>query len=142
MLTGHTDPTKGRPPVLIITPIYAGLLAILFLSLSYRVVLSRRNLRISVGHADDKDMEKRMRVQANCAEYMPIGIILLAMAEMQGMPGWLVHVSGLALLFGRALHAYGLGSTPQKPPLRVWGMYLTVAMIFVTAIANISHAVF
>jgi len=128
--------------MLIITPIYAGLIALLFLAISYRVVLGRRNLRISVGHADDKDMEKRMRVQANCAEYAPIGIILLAMAEMQGMPGWLVHVSGLALLVGRMLHAFGLGSTPQVPFLRVWGMYLTVGMIFVTAIANISHALF
>jgi hypothetical protein len=128
--------------MLIITPIYAGLVALLFLAISYRVVLGRRNLRISIGHADDKDMEKRMRVQANCAEYAPIGIILLAMAEMQGMPGWLVHVSGAALLIGRALHAFGLGSTPQIPFLRVWGMYLTVGMIFVTAIANIGHALF
>lgn len=128
--------------MLIITPIYAGLIALLFLAISYRVVLGRRNLRISVGHADDKDMEKRMRVQANCAEYAPLGIILLAMAEMQGMPSWLVHVSGLGLLAGRTLHAYGLGSTPQIPFLRVWGMYLTVGMIFVTAIANIGHALF
>ncbi|MGJ8586152.1 MAG: MAPEG family protein [Marinosulfonomonas sp.] len=128
--------------MLAITPIYAGLIALLFLAISYRVVLGRRNLRISIGDGDDKDMEKRMRVQANCAEYAPLGIILLAMAEIQGMPGWLVHVSGIALLLGRVLHAIGLGSTPQIPFLRVWGMYLTVGMIFITAIANVTHAIF
>lgn len=128
--------------MLTVTPIYAGLLALLFLGLSYRVVLGRRGLRISIGHGDDKDMEKRMRVQANCAEYAPFGIILLAMAEMQGMPIWLVHVSGVALLLGRMLHAYGLGSSPQVPFARVWGMYLTIGMIMITAVANITHAIF
>lgn len=128
--------------MLIITPLYAGLIALLFLVLSYRVSLARRGLRISIGDGDDKDMIKRMRVQANCAEYAPIGIILLWMAEIQGMPAWLVHLSGSTLLIGRLLHAFGLGSTPQVVPARLWGMYLTVGMIFVTALANISHAVF
>jgi len=125
-----------------VTPFYTGLMALLFLSLSYRVVQARRSQKVSVGDGGDKLVLKAMRTQANCAEYAPIGLLLLLMAELQGMPIWLLHVFGAMLLAGRGLHAYGFGSTPQKVPARIWGMYLTLAMIGVTAIANIGHALF
>lgn len=123
------------------TPIYAGLLALLFIGLSTRVIGGRVAHKVSVGDGGDKDMTKRMRVQANFAEYAPLGVILLAMAELQGMPIWLVHLFGLMLLAGRCMHAYGLGSTPQVLSFRRWGMMLTFTMIAITALANIGHAV-
>ncbi len=78
-----------------ITPLYAGLIALLFVALSYRVITVRRGNKISLGDAGRSDMAYRIRAQANCAEYAPMGLILLAMAEMQGAPGWVVHILGL-----------------------------------------------
>lgn len=126
----------------LVTPIYAGLIALLFLVLSFRVVLGRRAHKVSYGDGGNKDLLKRMRAQANCAEYAPVGVILLLMAELQRMPPWLVHAAGATLLAGRLLHAYGFGHTPQIVILRIWGMYLTVGMIALTAIATIAHALF
>jgi len=126
--------------MLTVTPLYAGLLALLFLLLSLRVVQGRRRHKISVGDHDNKDMIKRMRVQANCAEYAPIGVLLLAFAEIQGAAFWVVHLAGISLLTGRALHAFGLGSTPQVVPARQAGMYLTVGMILVMACLNIAFS--
>jgi len=123
-----------------ITALYAGLVALLYLALSYNVVLARRSRKVSVGDGDDKLVRKRMRTQANCAEYGPLGIVLLALAEMQGMSFWLVHLFGATLLAGRIAHAYGFGSTPQVVPFRKLGMYLTFAMIAATAVANIGYA--
>lgn len=120
-----------------ISPIYAGLIALLFLYLSFRVVGGRRAHKISIGDGENKDMVKRMRVQANCAEYAPMGLILLVLLELQGASPWIVHLLGLSLLAGRVLHAYGLGSNPQVVPARVWGMYLTIGMIAVAAVLNI-----
>lgn len=124
-----------------VTALYAGLIALLYLFLSYNVVLARRSQRVSVGDAGDKLVRKRMRTHANCAEYAPIGLILLMLVEMQGMPLWLVHVFGLILLAGRLSHAYGFGSTPQIVPLRKLGMYLTLLMIICTAVVNIGYAI-
>ncbi|WP_424941991.1 MAPEG family protein [Aliiroseovarius crassostreae] len=123
-----------------VTPIYAGLLALLFLYLSSRVIRTRQRERVSVGDADNKLMIKAMRTQANCAEYVPLGVILLALAELQGAPGWGLHLLGLMLVAGRVLHAIGFGRTPQIIPLRRTGMVLTLAMIAITATANILHA--
>jgi len=132
---------KGND-MLTASPLYAGLLALLFLYLSYRVVLGRRLHKVSIGDGGEKDVVKRMRVQANCAEYAPFGVLLLALVDLQGMPVWLVHVLGLLVLVGRVLHAYGLGSTPQIVPARIWGMYLTLTAISASALANIAYALF
>ncbi len=123
-------------------PLYAGLLALLLMYLSLNVVRMRFRHKVSVGDGGENEVIKAMRVQANCAEYAPFGVLLLVLAELQGMPVWLVHLFGLMLVAGRVMHAYGFGSTPQKVPLRQWGMYLTLTMIGATALANIGHALF
>ncbi len=125
-----------------ITPIYAGILGLMLVFLSLRVVQRRRSARVSVGDGNDRDLIKRMRVQGNLTEYAPLGLILLWMAEAQGMPGWLVHAFGVTLVSGRILHAVGFGVTPQIPPLRTLGMALTLGTIATLALANIAHALF
>jgi len=124
------------------TPLYAGLLAVLFLFLSWQVIALRQRRNLSVGDGGDAAMLKAVRVQANCAEYSGLGLILLLLAELQGAPGWLIHGLGATLLAGRVLHAVGMGRSPQIMPARVAGMILTLSMIGIAAIANIGHSIF
>ena len=119
------------------TPLYAGFLTLLFLLLSANVVRGRYLHRVSVGDGGDKDLMKRMRAQANFVEYAPLGLLLIAFCEMQGLALWAVHALGLMLLLGRCLHAYGFGSTPQIVPLRRIGMVLTITALLFAALANI-----
>ncbi|MEL6509762.1 MAG: MAPEG family protein [Pseudomonadota bacterium] len=123
-----------------ITALYAGLIALLFMVLSFRVIGYRRSNQIGLGDAGDKSLLKRMRAQANCAEYAPIGLILLALVEAQGTPGWVVHGLGLMLLAGRLAHGYGFSASPPVMNLRVGGMLLTTGMIALAAIGLIAHA--
>ncbi len=123
-----------------VTPLYAGFLALLFITLSLRVIKHRRYARVSTGDGGDATLQRKMRVQANCAEYAPIGLILLGLAEMQRAPDWSLHLLGTMLFLGRLAHAAGMGATPQRMGLRVSGMALTLAMIVLTALGNIAHA--
>ncbi|MTI01748.1 MAPEG family protein [Roseibium sp. RKSG952] len=123
--------------MLAITPIYAALIAILYVALSANVILHRRSGKISVGDGGDKAMIKAMRTHANCAEYAPFALLLIAMAELQGA-GWLIlNLLGLMLLAGRLLHAYGFGRSSQIVILRQVGMLLTFAAILIAALANL-----
>ena len=108
-----------------ITPLYAAMVGLLFLALSLNVIRIRFKHRVSVGDGGAKEVVKAMRVQANCAEYAPLTLLLMTLSELQGAPGWLLHGLGLCLLAGRVAHAYGFGRTPQVVGLRQWGMYLT-----------------
>ena len=126
--------------ILTVTPIYAALVALLFLVLSARVISYRRANMISLGDTGDKALLKRMRAQANCAEYAPLALFLMLVAELNGAPAFAVHLMGAALLAGRVLHAVGFSATPQKMILRQSGMLLTLGMILLSALGLIGHA--
>jgi uncharacterized membrane protein YecN with MAPEG domain len=81
-----------------------------------------------------------MRAQANFAEYAPIGLLLMLMAELLAAPAVALHVLGLTLLAGRVAHAIGLSSNPQRLILRQIGMVLTLTMIGVTSLGLLAHA--
>ena len=132
-----SGPDVNNAAMISVSPLYAGLVALLFFWLSVRVIFGRFLHRVSVGDGGEKDMVKRMRNQANCAEYAPPGIILLVLAELQGLPVWALHSAGIAFLLGRVVHAYGFGVTPQIILLRRTGMILTFATIVVLALVNI-----
>ncbi|WP_341234222.1 MAPEG family protein [uncultured Sulfitobacter sp.] len=125
-----------------ITSIYAALTALIFLTLSIRVIIYRRANIISLGDSGDKNLLKRMRAQANCAEYAPLALILLMLSELAGAPSLALHVLGILLVAGRALHAIGFASTPQKIILRQLGMAMNIAMITFAALGLLGHALF
>ncbi len=123
--------------MLTITPIYAALIALLFLALSLNVIRQRFMGQISVGDGGNKALIKAIRTHSNCVEYAPFTLLLIAMAEIQGAGGVLVNLMSLAILSGRLLHAYGFGRTPQIVILRRTGMLLTFAAILVAAVTNL-----
>ncbi|MEL7279320.1 MAG: MAPEG family protein, partial [Pseudomonadota bacterium] len=107
-----------------------------------RVILRRRAAKISVGDGGDKILMKRMRVQANCAEYVPLGVILLMIVELSGAASLTVHELGLMLVAGRVMHAAGMSITPQIPILRIIGMVLTLTMLGLSAVLALYLALF
>ncbi len=125
-----------------ITSIYASLLALIFLAVSWRVIMYRRGNKVSLGDGDSKDLRQRIRAQANFTEYTPIALILLACIELQGAPAIAIHLLGLMLLVGRALHARAFWVHPMIMPFRVAGMLLTLLMILLSAIGLLLHGIF
>ncbi len=125
-----------------ITSIYASLLALIFLGLSWRVITFRRGNQVSLGDGESKDLRQRVRAQANFTEYTPIGLILLACIEMQGAPAVAIHLLGLMLLIGRALHARAFWVHPMIMPFRAFGMLLTLLMILFSALGLLLHGIF
>ncbi|MGH1577373.1 MAPEG family protein [Planktotalea sp.] len=125
-----------------VTSIYAALIALFFMWLSGRVIFYRRKNRISLGDAGDKSLLKRMRAQANCAEYAPIGLILLALIEMSGAPAFAVHLLGLMLLAGRVSHGVGFSASPPRMGARVFGTAITLTMILLSALGLLVHSLF
>ena len=123
-----------------VTPIYAALFALFFVALSLRVTRFRRTARISLGDGGDEELRRRTRVHANFAEYVPLALILMALAELQDLPGWTIHLIGALLAVGRLAHAYGVSQAPQNMKLRVLGMVTTMAAMVTGAAANLAAA--
>ena len=123
-----------------VTALYAGLLAVLFVYLAARVIQLRREGRIAVGDGGNALLLRRMRVHANFAEYVPLALILMALAESLNTWAWLLHIFGAALLAGRISHAYGVSQLHERYVFRTTGMAITFTVIMATALACIAGA--
>jgi uncharacterized protein len=124
-----------------ITALYAALIALLFLVLSQRVIGARQAVRVPLGDGGDRALARAIRAHANCAEYAPIGIILIGLAESLAVPAPILHGLGISLVAGRIVHAYKVSQEPENLRVRVAGMGLTITAIAVAASAALIGAI-
>jgi uncharacterized membrane protein YecN with MAPEG domain len=117
------------------TAFWAALHAPLLLWLSLRIVPLRHATRVAIGTGGDAALERAVRAQANFAEYVPFALLLLALAESGGTPGWAVNGIGALLLAGRAIHAWGITRQAEDIRFRAAGMVATFGAISFGAVA-------
>ena len=112
-----------------ITSLYAALLGLMFVALTFYVIHGRTTMKLSLGDGGNEAMRRRIRIQANFTETVPIALILMLLAETGGTGTGMLHILGGLLLAGRILHVYGLWS-PQTPmAARVGGMMMTLISV-------------
>ncbi len=113
-----------------ITLIYAGLMALLFLLLSWRVVQLRGH-GISFGDGGNATLLRRIRAHGNFTEYVPFILLMLGFLELSHLSAWLLHAIGVTLLIARLLHAYALSYREQFKFGRFWGTALTFLLLLI-----------
>ncbi len=119
--------------------LWSGLLLLLMLVLSVRVVMNRRKHKVLLGDGGGSKITLAGRVFGNAAEYVPVGVGALALLAMLGMPAMAVHAVGAGLLAGRLIHAVSLSD--KKPTAgRVLGMALTYTALFTAGGMLVVHA--
>ena len=126
---------SGLP--LVATPLWAALLALLYIVLTVQVIRGRYRTRTSLGSGGDPALERAIRAHANFAEYVPLTLILLLTLELQGARPWIVHLLGLMLLIGRASHAFGISSTEEVLIRRQIGTVGTMTALGAAALGNL-----
>ena len=112
-----------------VVPIYAAIFAVMLVALSLRVAKTRGDVRVPIGDGGNTILLRRIRVQGNFTEYVPMALILFMFVELQGWPRWLVHGLCLELLAARLLHAYGIAQEPEDIRLRATGMATTALLL-------------
>ena len=119
-----------------VTSIIAALAALLYIALAMRVIGVRRSDKVSLGDAANKTLETRIRQHGNFNEYVPLALILMAIAEFQNAPRLLLIVLGLAILGGRLAHVYGLENMHNAVgrKLRTYGMLSTFLSLVILSL--------
>jgi uncharacterized membrane protein YecN with MAPEG domain len=120
-----------------ITAFYGGLLGITFMYLSILVIQGRRSGKISLGDGGDNHFLGVIRAHANFAEYVPLILVLMLVAEINQAHVAVLHSAGVALLIGRLVHAYGLKHHSGASWQRISGMLLTFIALIGLSIQNI-----
>ena len=115
------------------TPLYAAVLAFLFVALSFRTILLRRARGIAVGSGRDIELERAARAHGNFAEYIPLTLLLLYFLESRIHVGAGFHALGCVLICGRLIHAYGISQPIEDIRYRVFGMVITLGTMITAA---------
>jgi len=122
-----------------VTPLFAAILAVVYIWLSCRVIQRRLGKNISIGSAGDKDLEKAIRVHGNFGEYVPISLVLLWFLETIVYSSTLAFILGCVLVASRFAHIIGLNDTATKMMFRRAGTLGTFAVILITSAVLIWH---
>ena len=128
--------------MLLITSIIVAILTIIFIKLSFAVIGLRRKNKVGLGSGGHEDLERAIRTQANFAEYIPLGVILIACLELNGAPWWLVAIPGVSLIIGRLIHAKGMNIPPPDFSKRVLGMKFTFFTLIALVVLNLGWSLY
>ncbi|MFN9090182.1 MAG: MAPEG family protein, partial [Alphaproteobacteria bacterium] len=78
---------------------------------------------------------------ANFAEFVPVAVLLLILAEWGGAWPWLLHALGAILVTARLSHGMGMVQDPEDYRFRVFGMMGTFSVMGIAAVAAFLGAV-
>lgn len=116
------------------TPLYASILALVYVYLSFRTLGLRRANKIAIGDGNNVTLQRAIRVHANFSEYVPMALILITYIEILKFNAILINVLCLSLLIGRISHAYGVSKLQEDFKFRVFGMAMTFSAIVMSSI--------
>lgn len=112
-------------PPLAITAVFVGLFALALVPLTGMVGYRRAQKNIHFLHGGDETLLRLMRAHGNFTETVPMALLAMAAAEWTGTPAWALWTAGIALLAGRAIHAWSV-ATVGWSNARGYGMLLTL----------------
>jgi uncharacterized protein len=119
---------------ILVTSLYAALLAIVCIVLSAPVGLMRGKKQIALGDSGDPEMIVTIRRHANFIEYVPLALILMALVELNGGSKTWVHALGAVLVVARIVHPFGLDTKNLNKWQRIAGTAVTLLVIAAAAI--------
>ncbi len=129
--------------MMMITLATAGLLGLIYLTLSFNVSRlrwkTRTNIGDGAGQPGSEALQVAVRSHANFGEYVPLALILMGGIELAGGSHTLLVILGVLLVVGRVLHPLGM-MRPAPNPLRAGGAMLTWAMLLIASIAAVTMA--
>lgn len=114
---------------MMVTGLYAGILALVYIALSINIIRKRREFKVGMGDGDNKILKKAIRAHANFAEFVPIILIMMILVEYTTANVMLIHGIGLTLVAARILQAKGLLKTEMASFERVAGTLTTFAIM-------------
>jgi len=117
------DPTFYLPATSLAAILNGGLLVALTLAIG----MKRRKTHISLGSGGDERFARQRRAHGNGVEQIPLALILMALAEIQGAPQGLLWASVALLTTGRFAHAIHFWFDNMPWQLRFYGVVLTSA---------------
>ena len=123
----------------LVTPLFAALLALMFVLLSINVVRLRMREQISLGDGGNNKLNRAIRIHANFIEYVPLTLLLMWLLESLDLSAARVYWVGVALLIARILHFIGMTFPRKLMILRQLGVMLSFVLLVYLSLALLRY---
>lgn len=124
-----------------LTAFYGGLLALVYVALSFWVVAGRLKTQTLHG-SGPSELAKRVRCHGNFMEYVPLALLLIALLEARSGSTGFVRALLMLLLVARLAHPVGMLAPPNSPRqyiCRGGGTVATGAVLILAALSLVLH---
>jgi len=120
-----------------VTALFSAILFFLYYYLAKNVIQIRRNNKIAIGFAKNKELEQAIAAHSNFNQYVPLGLIMMACMELNKIHFSIIFLVGISFTFGRIIHAKSFLKKTMDLKQRVQGMKFTFWTMVVMALLNI-----
>ena len=117
--------------------VVSAILFFLYYYLAKNVIQIRRNNKITIGFAKNKELEQAIAAHSNFNQYVPLGLIMMACMELNKIHFSIIFLVGISFTFGRIIHAKSFLKKTMDLKQRVQGMKFTFWTMIAMAILNI-----
>ena len=124
-----------------ITGPYLAILALYAIILGAIVSIHRAKSGISILHGDDNTLAEKMRRHGNFTENVPLALLLMAVAEIQGLSSTWLHAAGILLLASRIIHPMGIQFENPRNVLRGIGSSGTLLAMLICIVFIIRNRI-
>ena len=127
-----------------ITLSYSIILITFMLILAFRIIDLRGSPVTKFLHSDDRVVDedtlyRAVRGHGNLIEYAPLFLILMLIAELNGLASTYLHSSGIIFTIGRLMHGIVFSFMKPNMILRVGGMILTFTGFIILISSSLIH---
>jgi len=112
-----------------VTGLYAGIMGLLLVLLSARVIIGRNKFKVDIGDGGHAPLARAIRTQGNFIEYVPLALVLMLVLELGGTRHGILHTLGIVLILARLIHVQGFGFGTGVTAGRAIGASGTILMI-------------
>ena len=127
-----------------VTLSYSIILITFMLILAFRVIDLRGSPVTKFLHSQDRVVDedtlyRAVRGHGNLIEYAPLFLILMLIAELNGLASTYLHSSGIIFTLGRLMHGIVFSFMKPNMILRVGGMILTFTGFIILITSSLIH---
>ncbi|MCB9745200.1 MAG: MAPEG family protein [Alphaproteobacteria bacterium] len=106
---------------------------VLGLALGGRVIYIRIRDQVALGDGHNRKLQRAIRAHGNFAEWAPLALLTLGVADLRGASPTAILGVGGVLLLGRVMHGFGLNRRSGPGIGRTGGMALTLMALVAAA---------
>ena len=123
----------------LVTPLFAALLALMFVLLSANIVRLRFREQVSLGDGGNPSLNIAIRIQANFVEYVPFTLLLMWLLESIDLSPARVLWIGFALVLSRIFHVLGMSFPKKLMILRQISVILSFVILVWLSVAILGY---